>query len=302
MIFNEIYSVYYNTAAKIITEILKGNNVEKAIIEVIAQSAFGESVLNILPSVKNEKWQIIKRDFTTPIKHVPTMPLTALQKQWLKAITLDPRIKLFDIDIKGLEDTEPLFTADDYVIYDKYGDSDPYEDEDYIKNFKTVLKAINSGKNLSIEMMSGKGKRVFSRCIPKKIEYSEKDDKFRLITDGCKFFGTVNMARIEKCRIYEGEVKADIGEYAPKPSQITLRISEERNTLERCMLHFANFEKRAERDDKGYLLYIKYDKYDESEMVIRVLSFGPTVEVTEPESFRSLIKDKLRCQKNCGLI
>ena len=68
------------------------------------------------------------------------------------------------------------------------------------------------------------------------------------------------------------------------------------------MLHFAHFQKRAEKVDDHYLLHINFHRDDESEMVIRVLSFGPTVEVLEPESFKKLIIDKLKSQKSCGLL
>lgn len=302
MIFNEIYSAYYNSVAKIIEEILKGNTNEKDFNKIVSENAFGESMLNILPSIKSEKWQIVRSDLTTPIKHKPTMPLTIIQKQWLKAISLDPRIKLFDVEINGLEEVEPLFTNNDYFVYDKYGDGDPYDDERYISHFRTVLKAMNNGQNIKIEMTSRNGKTVYARCFPERIEYSEKDDKFRLITSGCHFIRTINIARITKCNIYTGETEIKSNEPETVYETITLKVSEERNTLERCMLHFAHFEKRAERFDDYYLLHIKFDKNDESEMVIRILSFGPTVEVTESEHFKKLIIDKLKNQKSCATL
>jgi predicted DNA-binding transcriptional regulator YafY len=68
------------------------------------------------------------------------------------------------------------------------------------------------------------------------------------------------------------------------------------------MLHFAHFEKQAQRlGDDQYLLHLKYDKDDETEMVIRVLSFGPCVKVLEPQHFAELIRERLITQKNCGL-
>ena len=67
------------------------------------------------------------------------------------------------------------------------------------------------------------------------------------------------------------------------------------------MLHFAHFEKRAERLERNrYLVHIRYDSDDELELVIRVLSFGPLVEVTEPERFRKLVRERLKRQKSCG--
>ena len=301
MIFNEIYSAYYNAVAKIISAIISGNTNEKSLDKIVGEKAFGESMLSILPSLKSEKWQLIKGDFTTPIKHIPTMPLTLLQKQWLKAISIDPRIKLFGVEFEGLDDVEPLFTPEDYFIYDKYGDGDPYEDEKYIENFRTILSALRNGQNLKIEMVNRWGKTVYSRCVPERIEYSEKDDKFRLVTSGCSFIHTVNIARLTKCKIYNGDTVIESAPSEAGHETITLKVSEERNTLERCLMHFAHFEKRAEKVDDHYLLHIKFQRDDETEMVIRVLSFGPTVEVLGSENFRQLIINRLKSQKSCGL-
>ena len=87
-----------------------------------------------------------------------------------------------------------------------------------------------------------------------------------------------------------------------KRSSVTVIVKDERNALERTMLHFAHFEKQVEKmDDKNYRVIIQYDSDDEPEMVIRVLSFGPLVEVVEPTDFRELIINKLKKQQNCGL-
>ena len=302
MIFNEIYSAYYNAVAKIISEILSGSTDEKKLSEIVSDNAFGESMLSILPSLKSGKWQLMQPNFKTPLKHIPTMPLTTMQKQWLKALSLDPRIKLFDINFGALDDVKPLFTPQDYYIYDKYSDGDPYDDEKYIERFRTILSAMRQRQNIKIEMTSRKGKPLYARCVPEKFEYSEKDDKFRLVTRGCPFIRTINLSRITKCKIYSGEAVIDTAPSIPEYETITIKVSEERNTLERCLMHFAHFEKRAERSGDHYLLHIKFQRDDEPEMVIRVLSFGPTVEVVEPKSFKQLIIDKLKSQKSCELL
>ena len=80
---------------------------------------------------------------------------------------------------------------------------------------------------------------------------------------------------------------------------ITLELLDHRNALERVMLHFAHFKKEAEKiSDERYRIKIFYDSSDETELVIRVLSFGPFVEVTEPKDFRNLIIERLKRQKN----
>ncbi len=301
MIFNEIYSAYYNTVAKIIADIIDGKADEKTISRIVSENAFGESILTVMPSLRSEKWQLIRKDMTTPVKHRPTMPLTLTQKQWLKAISLDPRIKLFGISFDGLEDVKPLFTTNDYYIYDKYGDGDPFEDEKYIEHFKTILSAIKEKQNVKIEMLNRKGNTVYIRCLPLRLEYSEKDDKFRLVANDGRFIKTINLSRITKCKLYNGDAFIEYAPQTPVQEWITLKVKDERNTLERCLLHFAHFEKRAEKAEDHYLLHIKFNREDETEMVIRVLSFGPTVEVLESEEFKELVKSRLKAQKSCEL-
>ncbi|MBO5047166.1 MAG: WYL domain-containing protein [Clostridia bacterium] len=302
MIFSELYSVYYNTVASILSRIIDGECSEKELQRIVAERAFGESVLTILPSLKTEKWQLVHADMTTALAHKPSMPLTALQKQWLKAISLDPRVKLFGVDFPDLDDTEPLFTPEDYYVYDKYGDGDPFEDEEYIRQFRVILEAIRQGTQIRFEMVNRKGETMFVRCHPKRLEYSEKDDKFRLITAGWRAVSTINLAKIRNCTPYRGPKDLDRFERDKKQDTLTVKVLDERNALERFMLHFAHFEKQAEKlDKKNYLVKIKYAHDDEPEMVIRILSFGPMVEVIGSESFKKLVIEKLKKQLNCGL-
>ena len=302
MIFSELYSAYYNAIADILSGIIDGEHNEKELQKAVVDRAFGESVLTIMPSLKSEKWQLIHSDMTTTLKYKPTMPLTTIQKQWLKAISLDPRIKLFGVEFKGLDDIEPLFTSDDYHIYDKYSDGDPYEDEDYIKKFRVILEAIRNGTQIKFEMTNRFGKPMFVRCHPKRIEYSEKDDKFRVVTAGWHAVSTVNIAKMRSCVHYTGPKALEGEEREVQYDTMTLKVLDERNALERVMLHFAHFEKQAEKlDGKHYLIKIKYALADETEMVIRILSFGPLVEVVGSENFRNLVIERLKKQKNCGL-
>ena len=81
---------------------------------------------------------------------------------------------------------------------------------------------------------------------------------------------------------------------------VTFELTDQRKALERVLLHFAHFEKTAEKisDDK-YLITVHYDKEDEIELVIRILSFGPMIRVTAPQHFIDLIKQRLKDQKSC---
>ena len=303
MLFSELYSVYYNTIASIISNIIDGEKNEKQLQKIVAEYAFNESAITIIPALKSEKWQLTHRDMTTSLEHKPTLPLTILQKRWLKAISLDPRMKLFDVTFPELDDVEPLFVSDDYYVYDKYSDGDMFEDEEYKRQFKVVLKAIKNGTQIKFNMTNRHGNDMFVRCYPKRLEYSEKDDKFRVITSGWRNVSTVNLSKMRNCTEYNGERELVSEEHKPVHDTLIAKIIDERNTLERFMLHFAHFEKQAERlDDKTYVVKIKYLSDDVSEMVIRILSFGPKVEILGPEKFKSQIIEKLKKQKSCKLV
>ena len=59
----------------------------------------------------------------------------------------------------------------------------------------------------------------------------------------------------------------------------------------RALMHFSDLAKETEKlDESHYLLTVQYDKSDETEMLFRVLSFGPTIKVREPEDFKELIR------------
>ena len=290
MIFSELYSVYYNTVAKIIETAFNPEATEKDLRHCVEQQAFSESVLTILPALKSGKWPLLNKDLSPALRHKPKMPLTNLEKRWLKAISEDPRVKLFDVNFPNLDNVDPLFTRDDYKIYDQYSDGDPFEDEAYIAHFRLILSAVQNDKPVETVMINRHGKKIKIRFYPKGFEYSAKDDKIRIIATGCKF-KHFNLGRIVSCDFYHGD-----GPWNEKPQKeckkdLTLLITNERNALERAMMHFAHFEKQAERlDDDKYILRLKYYADDETEIVIRVLSFGPCVKVTEPESFVNLIK------------
>ena len=134
------------------------------------------------------------------------------------------------------------------------------------------------------------------------MEYSEKDDKFRVLIRSCRNGPMLRLDGIESVTIIGDAFADNTREVLESTEHITLELLDHRNALERVMLHFAHFEKQAEKLNRNtYLVKIKYSHDDETEMVIRILSFGPLVEVIESENFRKLVIEKLKKQKNCGL-
>lgn len=76
-----------------------------------------------------------------------------------------------------------------------------------------------------------------------------------------------------------------------------LLLHDERNGLERVLLHFSHFEKETQKlDEQLYRITLRYDQDDETELLIRVLSFGPVLEVVAPITFRQLMRNRIQKQ------
>lgn len=302
MLFSEIYGSYFNVVSAVIAEATEDCLTDCRMTELVHEKAFAESTLSIPTSLKKGTWPILKDDMTTVIQHTPTMPLTILQKRWLKSILSDPRIALFAPDTTGLEDIEPLYKPDTFLLFDQYADGDPYRDNCYINNFRTILRAIHEKKSLRVKFLGHTGVRHSFLCLPYRLEYSVKDDKFRLLSMGKGITHTINLARICSCDILESYEENGATFPQEHTCELTMLLHDERNGLERVLLHFSHFEKETLKlKDRLYQIKLWYDKDDETELLIRVLSFGPVLEVTAPNTFIQLIKDRLSKQMQFAL-
>ena len=99
---NGLLGSYFNVVAGILKEALQGDLSDRRLTQIVREKAFTESTISIPAALKDVSWPLLKSDMTSVIKHVPTMPLTILQKRWLKALLQDPCIALFDPDVSAL--------------------------------------------------------------------------------------------------------------------------------------------------------------------------------------------------------
>ena len=298
MLFSEVYGSYFIVLAAILKEAIAGTLTENRLIGIASEKAFAESAIRIKEALETGEWPLLDGHLRTPVKNVPTMPLTTLQKRWLKALTLDPRIRLFDPPTAGLEDVEPLYSPEAFEYFDRYTDGDPFGDAGYIERFRTILTALREKKKLKIGFTAHTGKTHSWVCTPRKLEYSPKDDKFRLVVGTVPNPSTINLARVTWCKLGKPFSEEGCREAERTGETLVLELVDERNALERVMLHFSHLEKETVRlDENHYRITLSYDADDETEILIRVLSFGPMLRVTSPERFIALIRERLRKQK-----
>jgi hypothetical protein len=298
MLFTEIYGSYYCVVSRALEEAVDQTLTAERLEEIIKEKAFAESILNIPAALESEEWPLLKEDFKTPLCHKPTMPLTTLQKRWMKAVLLDPRIGLFGVSDEGLEDVEPLYTQDVFVYFDRYTDSDPYENTSYREHFQCILTALREKRKLRICFKNDSESSHTYSCIPYKLEYSSKEDKFRLIAFVRMGKREISVARIQNCVLLEPYQEEETQRNLTQKGTLVLELVDERKTLERALLHFSHFEKETVRVDKNrYGITIHYDKHDEIELLNRVMAFGPMIQVLAPDSFLCLIRERLSKQK-----
>ena len=292
MLFHEIYGCYYLAAAAILKEAAAGGLTGKRLNALVAEHAFGESLLSIPEGIRGERWKLLREDLSPALRAEPGMPLTTLEKRWMKALSLDPRFRLFEPDLTGLEAVEPLFTPDAAVYYDRYTNGDDYRDPGYIRRFRTILQALREERDLFIRFVSGRKAVRELTVTPHLLEYSEKDDRFRLVAAGRKRRWVINLSRVTDCALAFSDSHMPLKK--PETSAVTFELEDRRNALNRVLLHFSHLEKETKKlDSRRYRVTLRYDPEDETEMVIRILSFGPALRVTEPERFIGLIRERI---------
>ena len=295
MLFHEVYGSYYDVTAAVLREAVRGTLTPEKLTALVRKKAFSESLMTLPDGLRGERWRLLGRDLSTPIEEPPTLPLTLLQKRWLKALLLDPRIRLFGPDDTGLEDVEPLFAPDTVVYFDRYSDGDDYADPGYIARFRAILAALREKKRLALRFGTGHGGRRELEGTPLYLEYSEKDDRFRLVLSTKGVEWVVNLSRLESCAPIDAAEPA-----APHPcgrEVLCFELTDERNALERVLLHFSHLQKETEQlDALHYRVKLYYDRRDETEMLIRILSFGPTIRVTDPPRFVELLRRRIARQ------
>lgn len=307
-VFSEVYGTYYNIVAKILTQAVEKKLTVENLQQLVREDGYADSSLQLLPALSDGTWKLLTPDLKTPLKNVPTMPLTSLQKRWLKTLLGDEKIRLFFTDEEIaeqeqiLQGVEPLYKPEQFVFFDRFVDGDDYAKPKYRENFREILRGVKEKRYINASYRSNRGSIiVWTDLVPLSLEYSAKDDKFRLQAMAEHKQVTLNLGRI--ISVEAGDViKAakQLLKSETAQQKLVLEIEDERSTMVRALMHFSDLAKETEKlDDMHYLLTVYYDKSEETEMLFRVLSFGPTVKVREPESFVKLLKEKLKEQLEC---
>ena len=331
-IFSEVYNCYFQVIKSLIEK--KSCISEKEVNFHIKNTCFEESILYLLPKLTEEGWGFYEKQdglLHSRLSENFYVPLTDLQKSYIKAILLDDKIGLFldDEEIETINhafsDVSPLYLPDDFYYYDRFSDKDDYKNPDYRTHFRTILSAIQNHEYVDILYESRHHRRLHRSYLPCRLEYSIKNDCFRLLAvearaqqDPIESHPRRNppaahakrnpkVITLNLCRIREVISTGKTVKQLPNINHLLQRscyhepvrviIKNRRNALERAMLQFANYEKSTRKlDEDTYECLIYYNKETETELLIEILSFGPMIKVVGNETFLRLIKERLMKQ------
>ena len=297
-IFDEYYGRYYHVAESVLKNAINKGLAPHEVRSLILENGFEGTVLSIDKDfVKN--WKMLTRDekglYHSVVKSVPRLSPTELEYRWLKSIGQDDKFGLFSDGPACDKNSEYLYDRDMLVYFDRPSRADDFKNERYISNFRCILSAIGKKRMLEIEYEGKDGQNSNTiTALPLKLDYSIKDDRFRLVIYRRHAYNYLLLSKIISCRLGQDATGRDIDIGLIDDSELIFTLFDEHNALERIMLQLADYKKEVYRLNNGnYEVKLYYNKGDEGQIVGRLLSFGPYVRVKSPISVVKQIAQKV---------
>ena len=231
MIFHKIYSIYIYACERLIRQLLQEPEPIDEAIDNIELPKFLRHPFEELMESKEVmelfgNLNLMQENGKNSHRVMPEYALTKLEKQWIKTILLDPRVKLFDVSFTGLDDVEPLYHLEDYVYFDRPAVSDPWADSDYIEHFRMVYRACKEEQKLALVWrecenagwLKYTNTPAWAICKPVHIEYDGRQDAMFIYAE-CEYQGKMGprlkciripMRSIVSCRLSDNSACAEI--------------------------------------------------------------------------------------------
>lgn len=229
---------------------------------------------------------------------------TDAEYQWLYHALQSPAAALFfsEADLVSLRDAlEELHLPDLMRHIESYGHPEPELPDPVL--FRTVLQAIQHHRYIRMTNTAQNGV-VYSdqTVIPMKLEYDIASGKWYLsfceadanrpIRAYLKALSDVSLGDV-----IPEEKRPDLRKLMqPKKAEpVILRISPEKNTPERAIRFFSQYNTAAlPEPDGGLRMEIQYYTFDEDTLLQQIISLGPLVQVLEPDRMVELMREFLR--------
>ena len=229
---------------------------------------------------------------------------TNAEYQWLYHALQSPAAALFlgESDLALLKNAlEEMHLPDNMRHIESYGNAEPEMPDQAL--FQTVLQAIRFHRYIRMTNTAQNGIVYADQTvIPLKIEYDIATGKWYLsfceADAGRPIRAYLNaLSDVALGDIIPEEKRPDLRKLmqSKKAEPVILRISPEKNTPERAIRFFSQYNTAAlPEPDGGLRMEIQYYTFDEDTLLRQILSFGPLVQVLAPERMVARVCDFLR--------
>lgn len=299
-LFNEIKNPLFRTMCKIVNEIYAGKNltrreIKKRICEI------PEFFYNESPDFEREE-KIIdalfkfdeKTGFAKICLDAPlTINFTDAEIIWLKTFLADEETAFLlpkNLREKLLERLQKFPALYEKNIWRKlnFKPSKPREGIIFSENLSLILQALIEQKIISCA-----GKKI----IPYRVEYDIFSDKYFLIAWSAEksCIEKFAVADLPEIILTTEKIPPDIEStvknfYEENAVKVSLLIKDRLNAVERCFALFGMYDKKARlQPDGNYLLTITCLKFEETDILEKILSLGAAVTVQSPAALRKKI-------------
>ena len=222
------------------------------------------------------------------------IPLTNVEIQWIQNIICHPLAKCFltSNELKRIKYSLPktnLFNINRTVLYDQFLDMEGfYAEFESGTIVRTILQAIREKRTLDIQYQDQYKESSSSICYPSHIEYSKRDNIFRLRGISSNTIKTFNIERIQNISITDNyfdhdSISNEIRKYDTDVTRsINVSFGEFKNIPDRILTEFSCFRKNCVKmENDRYCMTLFYSEDDAKEILIRLLSYGPNINIDE---------------------
>lgn len=299
-LFDDTKNPVFRELCRIINEIRDGKKfTRKAILARIFNVP--EFIYSEFPDLEREK-QIVDTLFRfnkagfaeiPPSKNF-SLPLTDTELGWLSAVLADE--ELFFLLPKALREKLSERLKNFLPLYGK--------------NFwrklctgKPSNKSLTDKLSVAVEALIHQKKLICDTELltPCRLESDLFSDKYFLIVRRKQeAFEKIPVESLGELRISEENIPSDTEDhlkkfYTENVAEVTIKVQNTRNAVERCFALFSSFDKKSRLQDDGtYFLTIRYCKLDAEEIFEKIFSLGATATVIEPKEFREQVIKKFK--------
>lgn len=227
------------------------------------------------------------------------IPLTTWELRWLCTVLHDDKLKLFLSSetinklIALMPDNIKPISLSDIIAFDRYHSIGHKPNAGF---FKAIVSALHKCVRLQIKYTDGKGRKYEGTYCPLHIEYSKRDNRFRLyvVDETSKRVHIMNIDGITSIYQCDSSFCPDdyqkiLSDFLERTSRkITVEFIDTKNIPDRLLNEFAPWRKRCKLinpETKLYRFTLYYHKYDEIDVLIRLMSYGPYIRIVDKDHF-----------------